>query len=103
MNSAQVLRTSFGLTRAGIVSRHSNRAPGSNDWHWMHAWRSTPHFTQVLSEPIPLASIVPHRAHLKTSTKAIMFMTLGSMLPRLEPIKPVIHREGEPAVAEAAN
>lgn len=30
-NSEQVLATSFGLTRAGMVWRHSKRAPESND------------------------------------------------------------------------
>src|SRR5258705_12095268 len=46
--NVHVLRSSFGATRAGILSFcvHSHRALVSNETHWMHAWRSTRHFEQ---------------------------------------------------------
>src|SRR6476469_2165183 len=75
----QLLRTSFGATRAGSRSLlvHSHRALVSNDTHCTQLCRSTPHLAQRLSSAIGSASRLPQRAQRQTSCAAIRFGVFG--------------------------
>src|SRR5262245_52328360 len=77
--SAQVLRASFGATRAGILSfcAHSQRALVSNETHWMQLCRSTPHFEHESRTPTGTDSRLPQRAQRNTSCAAIRFGVFG--------------------------
>src|SRR5439155_19294466 len=80
-NSAQLLRSSFGATRAGMRSWsvHSQRTLVSNDTHWMQACTSTPQREQRSSRPTGSDSRFPQRVHRNTSRAA---MRLGVFGPR---------------------
>src|SRR5262249_40451851 len=77
--SAQLLRASFGATRAGILSfcAHSQRALVSKNAHWMQLWMSTPHLEHESRMPTGVDSRFPQRAQRNTSCAAIRFGVLG--------------------------
>src|SRR2546425_13133006 len=78
-NSEQLLRSSFGTTRAGMRSWsvHSQRTLVSNDTHWMQACTSTPQREQRSSRPTGSDSRFPQRVHRNTSRAAMRLGVFG--------------------------
>src|SRR6185295_18821660 len=71
--SAQSFRASFGATRAVSDCVHSNRAPVSNETHWIQLWRSTPQRAHRPSGLTGTDRRLPQREQRKTSCDAIRF------------------------------
>src|SRR6185436_514222 len=79
VKSAQLLRASFGETRAGSAGAcvHSQRSLVSNDTHWMKLCRSTPQREQRASGANGSDNRLPQRAQRQTLRAAIRFGVFG--------------------------